>query len=448
MKRLTKTLFAFGFAYAITATSLFAQIYTFDEYGNSTGPGISPGLLQADPSGGLAVPVLVYNVPIPLVTGDLVLIEAGQPANAQYSDVVRFWDPTGGNLSQIIFYSDQDETTLAPADTGLPSIGNLINPVFINEVGPEGNNGAVWSPPAGAPGSSLPGVAVQYNIISDGVVPEPSSLALLMGGLGVLIGINRFRQKGLPRKGQLELLNKQNPMKKIILLTAAFAAVSLVTAKADILADWTFETSQPGVLTLPASPGAGVAFPGFSPEIGSGTASGLHVGAATYSSPSGNGSFHSFSSTLWAVGDYYQFEVNTLGYSGIKLSFDQTSSNTGPRGYDLDYSTDGVNFYNFTSYTVLANASPNTPWNASTYNSAYTFSDDLSAVSALNNQSTVFFRLVDNSTVSASGGTVGTLGTDRVDNFVVSAAPVPEPATSALCVLGGLVCLVARRLRF
>ncbi|MGD0745002.1 MAG: PEP-CTERM sorting domain-containing protein [Verrucomicrobiota bacterium] len=225
-------------------------------------------------------------------------------------------------------------------------------------------------------------------------------------------------------------------MKKIILLTAAFAAVSLVIARADILGDWTFQSSQPAT----AGP--------FGPEIGSGSASGFHAGAAVYSSPDGNGSSNSFSSTLWAVGDYYQFKVSTLGYSGITLSFDQTSSNTGPGGYNLAYSTDGVNFFNFTTYTVLANASPNTPWNATTYNSAYTFNDNLSAISALNNQSTVFFRLVDNSTVSANGGAVGTSGTDRVDNFVVSATRVPEPATTALCGLGGLVCLIARRRRF
>ena len=172
----------------------------------------------------------------------------------------------------------------------------------------------------------------------------------------------------------------------------------------------------------------------FNPEIGSGSASGFHAGAAVYSSPSGNGSFHSFSSTLWAVRDYYQFEVNTLNHAGVTLSFDQTSSNTGPGGYNLAYSTDGVNFTGFASYTVLANASPNIPWNTTTYNNAYTFNYDLSAISALNNQSTVFFRLVDDSTVSASGGTVGTAGTDRVDNFVVSAALVPEPATTALCI--------------
>jgi hypothetical protein len=43
MKRLAKTLFAFGFTYAITATSLFAQqVYTFDEFGNSSGPASAP----------------------------------------------------------------------------------------------------------------------------------------------------------------------------------------------------------------------------------------------------------------------------------------------------------------------------------------------------------------------------------------------------------------------
>jgi hypothetical protein len=214
---------------------------------------------------------------------------------------------------------------------------------------------------------------------------------------------------------------------KLSYLTAFLLLLTLQALKADILGDWTFETSQPAT----AGP--------FTPEIGSGSASGFHAGAAVYSSPSGNGSLHSFSSTLWAVGDYYQFAVNTLSHTGVTLSYDQTSSNTGPRGYNLAYSTDGVNFTGFASYTVLANASPNITWNTTTYNNAYTFNYDLSAISALNNQSTIFFRLVDDSTVSASGGTVGTAGTDRVDNFVVSAALVPEPATTALCVSGGLV---------
>jgi hypothetical protein len=190
MKSSTKTLLAIGCAYAITAASSLAQlVYTFDEFGNSSGPSgappISPGALQPDPSGaiGLPVPVLVYNLALPVVTGDVVLTEPGNPATGgQNSDVVRFWNPTGGNVSQIIFYSDFSATDPADsfADTGMPA--QLINPVFIPEVGPEGNNGAIYTPPAGTPGS-IPGAVVTYNIISD--VPEPSTLALaiLSGGL-------------------------------------------------------------------------------------------------------------------------------------------------------------------------------------------------------------------------------------------------------------------------
>jgi len=195
MKPSIKTLFAFSCAYAITTAASFAQlIYTFDESGNSSGPSsappISAGVLQPDPSGGLTVPVLVYTVPLSLVTGDVMLTEPGQPAGGQFSDVVRFWNPTGVNSTQIIFYSDFSAADPADAlaDTGLPS--QLINPVLINEVGPEGNNGASYTPPAGGPGS-LPGALIQYNIISD--VPEPNSLALAGVGAGLLLFASKRR---------------------------------------------------------------------------------------------------------------------------------------------------------------------------------------------------------------------------------------------------------------
>ena len=192
MKHSTKTLLALACAYAITAPSLFAQlIYTFDEFGNSSGPSsappISPGVLQPDPSGGLPGPVLVYTVPLPLVTGDVVLTEPGNPSTGgQNSDVVRFWNPTGINLTQIIFYSDFSATDPAdsPADTGLPP--QLLNPVIIPEIGPEGNNGAVYTPPPGGPGS-FPGALIQYNIVSDSAVPEPGTFALAGLGGGLLL---------------------------------------------------------------------------------------------------------------------------------------------------------------------------------------------------------------------------------------------------------------------
>jgi hypothetical protein len=209
MKRLTKTLFAFGFTYAITATSLFGQIYTFDEFGNSSGPTtappISPGVLQPDPSGalGLPVPVLVYNLALPVVSGDVVLVEPGNASTGQqYSDVIRFWNPTGINLTQIIFYSDNATTEPGdvPPDSGLADTGlppQLINPVFIPEVGPEGNNGAIYTPAPGAPGS-IAGAVITYNIISDSPVPEPNTLALAVLGAGLFaITLRRRHSAGV-----------------------------------------------------------------------------------------------------------------------------------------------------------------------------------------------------------------------------------------------------------
>ena len=198
------------------------------------------------------------------------------------------------------------------------------------------------------------------------------------------------------------------------------------SASATTIATWTFETSVPTT----AGP--------FSPEVGAGSAIGSHVSSATvYSSPSGNGSFHSFSSTNWGVGDYYQFQVNTTGLENIMFSWDQTSSNTGPRDFQLQYSTNGSSFTNFGAvYSVLANASPNPFWNATTSSSLYSFTRDLSSVTALNNTATVYFRLTMADTTSANGGTVGTLGTDRVDNVSVSGVRVPEPGSVVLASLG------------
>jgi hypothetical protein len=224
-------------------------------------------------------------------------------------------------------------------------------------------------------------------------------------------------------------------LKSMLLAGAFLAAASAPAFGQTTLAQWTFETSQP----VTAGP--------FAPEVGSGSALGSHASTSTvYSTPAGNGSAHSFSSTNWAIGDYYQFEVSTIGVlSGIGVFWDQTSSNTGPGGFKLSYSTNGSTFTDFASYSVLANATPNTPWSSSgSPNSAYTFTYDLSSISTLDNQATVYFRLIDNGTVSANGGTIGTAGTDRMDNFTITA--IPEPSTYALLIgLAGFGVVLWRR---
>jgi hypothetical protein len=188
MKTSIKILSVLGCAYVMTTASSFAQLYTFDEFGNSSGLGISPGIMQPDPSGGLAANVLVYNLPFSVVPGDVILLEPGIPPQRE-SDLVRFWNPSGAGPSQIIFYSDFSTTDPAdsPADTGLPPVLMPLI-VTIQEVGPEGNNGALYTPTANQPGSVNAAVPPPtYNIISD--VPEPGTvaLAILGGGLSLFL---------------------------------------------------------------------------------------------------------------------------------------------------------------------------------------------------------------------------------------------------------------------
>ena len=49
----------------------------------------------------------------------------------------------------------------------------------------------------------------------------------------------------------------------------------------------------------------------------------------------GNGSPKSMSGNGWAVGDYWQFQSSTLGFSDIGISFDQISSSTGTPSSDV-----------------------------------------------------------------------------------------------------------------
>jgi hypothetical protein len=215
---------------------------------------------------------------------------------------------------------------------------------------------------------------------------------------------------------------------KLKYILSCLAAIFLTSAASaqTTLARWTFESSQPAST---GTAGHSLLITNIASEIGSGTASGFHSGFGTpaYSSPAGNGSAHSFSANGWTnnPGDFFQFAVSTIAFQGISITFDAMGSSTGPKNFNLLYSTDGVNFTQFTTYTVAV-ASP--AWSSSSTNTASSFSFDLSSVTALNNASVVYFRLVDANNVSIGGATVGTAGTSRIDNFTVVAAGGAGPA--------------------
>jgi hypothetical protein len=240
-----------------------------------------------------------------------------------------------------------------------------------------------------------------------------------------------------------QLSTRSTSMNKTMTKTlwAATAAVAFsLPAHAVTIVQWDFEGS-----TTPADVTDSATSPTVLASLGTGTAIGVHAATTTdWSTPAGNGSANAFSSNSWAVGDYYQFSFSTLGFTDLLLSVDQIGSGTGPRDFSLSYSTDGTSFSPFASYSLLSAPA----WSSTTYNAVHTYSFDLSAVDALDDQASVVIRLSSVSTVSISGGTVAAAGTGRVDNFTAMMTPVPEAGTAAMLAAGlAVVGFVARRRR-
>jgi hypothetical protein len=182
----------------------------------------------------------------------------------------------------------------------------------------------------------------------------------------------------------------------------------------------------------------------FNADFGPGTVSAFHSALSTsYSTPVGNGSANAFSANNWGIGDYFQFSLSTVGFSNLFLTFATERSSTGPATFQLIYSTDGgVNF----SLAGSAFGVSSSAFSSSTYNAAFVSTYDLTAITALNNNANVVFRL------SATVAGTQTVGTARVDDFILSSGgpiTVPEPAPMAvLAAGGGLIAAVVWRRRW
>ncbi|HMD01008.1 MAG TPA: T9SS type A sorting domain-containing protein, partial [Ferruginibacter sp.] len=188
-----------------------------------------------------------------------------------------------------------------------------------------------------------------------------------------------------------------------------------------IIAKWTFEAVTTGNTGTTAIVSAGSAVADAGAQTSGSSFSATHSSSSTvWSNPAGNGSTKSVSANNWSVGDYFQFQANTSGYHDIKITFDQTGSNTGPRDFKIQYSTNGSSFTDFTSYQVPNNSGAAIGWTSGSSNSSSSLPYDLSSITALNGLGAVYFRITDNSTTAINGTTVATAGAGRIDNFAVT----------------------------
>jgi hypothetical protein len=197
----TFALAALGAASSASALVNGNILLTVDENGHGTingfgGPQALPFALQDDPGPGGLANVLTYDLlnPPGLVAGDVLLQDGpGGPI----LDVVRF-NPNevgaGGGTGALVFYSDNVDGFDSLADTPAPPGQLYGNNITILEVGPEGQNGAIYTPLAGQPGfvagASAP---VVYDLLSD--VPEPATWGLMLLGVGVVGAVLRRRRE-------------------------------------------------------------------------------------------------------------------------------------------------------------------------------------------------------------------------------------------------------------
>ena len=213
-------------------------------------------------------------------------------------------------------------------------------------------------------------------------------------------------------------------MIKASLFAAGLMSMVVSSASADVIAGWSMPTAV-AASTTGAAYMYGEANSG-ARASGSGLR-GDHSNALTaWTSPAGNGSTYALSSNAWNVGDYYQISLNTIGYSGVSVAWEQTRSSTGPAGFEAVLSVDGgTTFSSLGSYTVNQ-----VSWSATVPVTTSSFG---SLASAADNQASVIIRFK-----VVTAGTSTTTGTNRIDNIVVSGL-IPAPGAVALIGLAGLV---------
>ncbi len=214
------------------------------------------------------------------------------------------------------------------------------------------------------------------------------------------------------------------------LAAAILLSVFAAPAAGALVAQWTFEESRP----TSAGPHA--------PEEGTGILFAFHQDDSEYSSPVGNGSEHSFSSTGWAINDYFQIHypqgvVTPQGFfaESVRFQFDMASNAAQPPAFALNYSIDGGPYFRAANAIKFSDAPPRDAWNSSVRQFYY------STEVVIPHQATksISFRLVCNDTLFPRSPDVNV----RLDNVTIEG--VPEPASGLLAACAALGVAAFRR---
>lgn len=112
-------------------------------------------------------------------------------------------------------------------------------------------------------------------------------------------------------------------------------------------------------------------------------------------------------------GDYYQLKLDSLKCGNVTLSYKMRGSGTGPRDFQIYYSTDGTN-YELASNTIYKKTTSDS-----------TFEDyQVTLPSLANNADTLYIRIQVASSVSIGGNTIGTGGTNYIQEIKVDGNPL------------------------
>ncbi len=123
---------------------------------------------------------------------------------------------------------------------------------------------------------------------------------------------------------------------------------------------------------------------------------------------------------------YWQIKTSTIGFKGLVFNFISRSSNTGPRDFNTEWSTDGV------SWNAFGKTYQSTGCQIKIESTSPAEQFGMALPAGAENQSTLYIRIIQKSEVSVNGGTIATGGTHGVNSLQLYGSKDPLYTTAAV----------------